>query len=190
LFILERSLRSKTKIPAGALAIAFCALSCLCGGCQTAHIRNPVIAKYSGSDPDSQLNFWHVLAKRHLTSNDDAFHGILLYADGRDDCTSYDQRVALLKSRGLLYPQFSHTADDAIRRGDLAVIICRVLDIRGGWIMLVFGPVPRYAVRELVYDGIYPPSSPQQTFSGTEFVGVIGKMDDYQQPISADVYSK
>jgi hypothetical protein len=183
-------LHSKSNIPAGALAVVICALSSLCGGCQTAHIRNPVLAKYSGNDTDSQLNFWHELANRRLTSNDDAFHAVLLYADGTDNCTSYDQRVATLKSRGLLYPQFSHTADDAIRRGDLAVIICKLLDIKGGWMMHVFGPVPRYAVKELVYVGIYPPSSPQQTFSGTEFVGVIGKLDDYQQPVTADVYSK
>jgi len=52
--------------------------------------------------------------------------------------------------------------------------------------MHIFGPIPRYAVRELVYAGIFPPSSPQQTFSGAEFVGVIGKLDDYQQPVVAD----
>jgi hypothetical protein len=183
-------LHSKLHISIRGLAAVGFLLAGLCGGCQTAHIKTPVIAKYGGNDPDSQLDFWHELAKRHLTSNDDAFHAILLYADGRDDAGSYDKRVAILKERGLLYKQFSHTADDAIRRGDLAVIICNELDIKGGWMMHVFGPVPRYAVRELVYDDIYPPSSPQQTFSGTEFVGVIGKMDDYQQPGSGAVYTK
>jgi hypothetical protein len=183
-------LRSKLNISARALAVAGLLLAGLCAGCQTAHIHNPVISQYSGSDADSQLNFWHELAKRHLTSNDDAFHAILLYADGHDDAGTYEKRVETLKARGLLYKQFDHTADDAIRRGDLAVIICNELDIKGGWMMHVFGPVPRYAVRELVYDDIYPPSSPQQTFSGTEFVGVIGKMDDYQQPASGAVYTK
>jgi hypothetical protein len=165
-------------------------LALFCTGCQTAHVHNPVLAQYSGNDADSQMNFWHELANRRLTSNDDAFHAILLYTDGRDDAGTYDKRVATLKARGLLYGGFDHTADDAIRRGDLAVIICKVLDIKGGWVMHIFGPVPRYAVKELVYMGIYPPSSPQQTFSGTEFVGVIGKMDDFQQPVAADVYTK
>lgn len=183
-------MRSKTKILSGALFVAMYALAATGGGCQTAHIRNPVLAKYSGNDADSQLNFWHELANRRLTSNDDAFHAVLLWADGRDDANSYAQRVTILKSRGLLYPQFSHTADDAIRRGDLAVIIVKLLNIKGGWMMHVFGPVPRYAVRELIYLDVYPPSSPQQTFSGTEFVGVMGKLDDYQQTASASVYSK
>ena len=40
---------------------------------------------------------------------------------------------------------------------------------------------PRYAVRELQFMELYPPSSPTQTFSGTEFLGIIGKLEDYQR---------
>ena len=149
-------------------------------------MNSSLTAKFSGNDPDAQLNFWHELATRHLTSNDEALHGLLLYADGRDDANTYDKRVATLKSRGFLPASFSEPANDAIRRGDLAVVIVNLLGIKGGWAMHVFGPIPRYAVRELVYADIYPPSSPQQTFSGAEFVGVIGKLDDYQQPVVAD----
>ena len=28
---------------------------------------------------------------------------------------------------------------------------------------------------------LYPASSPNQTFSGTEFLGIIGKLEDYQR---------
>jgi hypothetical protein len=47
--------------------------------------------------------------------------------------------------------------------------------------MRLFGPHDRYAVRELQYAGVYPPSSPQQTFSGQEFLGIIGRAEDYQR---------
>jgi hypothetical protein len=149
-------------------------------------VSSSLTEKFPGNDADSQLNFWHELANRHLTSNDEALHGLLLYADGRDDATTYDKRVATLKSRGYLAASFSAPANDAIRRGDLAVAIVNIVGIKGGWVMHIFGPIPRYAVRELVYVGIFPPSSPQQTFSGAEFVGIIGKLDDYQQPSVAD----
>ena len=33
----------------------------------------------------------------------------------------------------------------------------------------------------MVFLGIYPPSSPNQTFSGTEYLGIIGKAEDYQR---------
>jgi hypothetical protein len=166
-----------------AVLSAFVALS---QGCQSASVTSSVDSKYFGNDTDAQLGFWHELANRHVTSNDDAFHGILLYTDNHDDSKNYDQRVATLKSRGLLPASFSEPANEAVTRGTLAVAIVKIVGIKGGWVMHVFGPTQRYAVKELVYDGVYPPSSPQQTFSGTEFVGIIGKIDDYQQPVAAD----
>jgi hypothetical protein len=169
------------------LSAVFCAFVALSQGCQTASVHSSVDTKFSGNDTAGQLGFWHELADRHVTSNDDAFHGILLYTDNHDDSKNYDERVGTLKSRGLLPGSFSEPANEAITRGTLAVAIVKIVGIKGGWVMHVFGPTPRYAVKELVYDGIYPPSSPQQTFSGAEFVGIIGKIDDYQQPVTADV---
>lgn len=149
--------------------------------CQTAHVSNPVTTQSSGHDADAQLSFWHELASRPVTSNDDAFHGLLLYLDNDDASTNYDQRVAALKSRGLLPGSFSQPADVAVERGTLAVALVKIIGIRGGWAMHVLGPTPRYATREMVYDNLFPQSSPRQTFSGAEFVGVIGKIDDFQQ---------
>ena len=156
-------------------------------GCQSASVPSSVDNKFSGNDTSAQLGFWHELADRHVTSNDDAFHGLLLYIDSKDDSKNYDNRVTALKAKGLLPESFSQPSNAAVTRGTLAVAIVKLVGIKGGWVMHVFGPTPRYAVKELVYDGIFPPSSPQQTFSGTEFVGIIGKIDDYQQPVTADL---
>lgn len=150
-------------------------------GCKQAQVEKPVTADIAQSDPDSQLLFWHTLAERPLTSNDDAFHGMLLYLDERDDCPDYAARVALLKQRGLLPASFNQPASAAVERGTVAVMIVKTLSIRGGWAMHVFGPTPRYALRELMSMSILPYSSPQQIFSGAEFVGVIGALEDYQK---------
>jgi hypothetical protein len=167
------------------LLLLMCLFAALAQGCQYASVANSVDHKYFGNDTDSQLSFWHELANRRVTSNDDAFHGLLLYADSKDDSKNYDQRVATLKSRGWLPESFSEPANEAITRGTFAYAIVKMIGIKGGWVMHVFGPTRRYAVKELVYDGIFPPSSPQQTFSGIEFVGIIGKIDDYQQPVTS-----
>jgi hypothetical protein len=155
------------------------------GGCQAAHVPDSAVGAFPGDDAAAQLDFWHDLAERHFTSNDDAFHGILLYLDNTDPSTSYGQRVATLRARGLLPAHFDEPADLAVERGTIAYAIVKTLHLHGGWVMHVFGPSPRYAVKELVNDDIFPPSSPQQTFSGSEFVGVIGKLEDYQETASA-----
>ena len=188
-------LRSEEKTPTsflprstrggGRKGIAFLVLAIL-AGCQTAMVQSPVTAKYAANDSDSQMNFWHELAARPVTSNDDAFHALLLWVDSKDDAKTYDDRVAALKARGMLAGSFSEPANEAIDRGVLAVAIVKMTGIKGGWVMHVFGPTQRYSVKELEFKGIYPPSSPQQTFSGAEFVGIMGKVDDYRGAVASE----
>src|SRR3712207_3412962 len=73
-------------------------------GCAFAPTRVPdsLTKDLGGSDPDAQMEFWHQLAQKPLTSNDEAFHGLLLYMGGGEDATTYDQRVASLRSRNML----------------------------------------------------------------------------------------
>jgi hypothetical protein len=161
-------------------------LACL-GGCGSARVAHPLPDKLYANDADSQLEFWHSLASRKLASNNEAFHGMLLYFDGQDPAKSYDERVKALKGRKLLSARFNRPADEAVTRGTMSVPIVKALQIKGGLVMHLTGPNPRYATRELQYEGLYPPSSPNQIFSGTEFVGIIGKLDDYQHGNPAPV---
>jgi hypothetical protein len=157
------------------------AVAGLLAGCEAAKVERTVTTEFGAADPDVQLEFWHTLAEQPVTSNDDAFHGLLLYLDGNDESAGYDDRVATLKSRGLLPKNFNGPADGAVDRGTLSVAIAKLLNVRGGLVMNLTGPNARYATRELVFLGVYPPSSPNQTFSGSEYLGIIGKLEDYQR---------
>ncbi len=157
------------------------AAALLFAGCQTAYVDKPLTAQLGGDDEETQLEFWHTLAQQPVTSNDDAFHGLLLFLDGTDPGPDYAARVETLKSRKLLPAGFNDPAERAVDRGTLAVALSRALKVRGGVVMSLTGANPRYATKELVFLGIYPPSSPNQVFSGSEFLGIIGKAEDYQR---------
>lgn len=159
-------------------------------GCQSAHETRPLAAKLYANDTDAQLEFWHTLAERKIATNDEALHGMLLYLDGKDPANSYTDRVKAMKSRKLLAADFAGAADDAATRGTLSVPIVKALQIKGGLVMQLVGPTPRYATRELQFMGLYPASSTNQIFSGTEFVGIIGKLDDYQHGNPAPVTNR
>lgn len=168
------------------VAVALLAVACL--GCQPkTRVPESLTAKLGGVDPGDQMEFWHQLADKRMTSNDDAFRGLLLYMDGKDEARSYDDRVANLRSRQMLPKGFDEPADLAVSRGTLAVAITRLISLKGGVTMRLLGPSPRYAVRELMFVGVYPTSSPNQTFSGAEYVGIIGRVEDYQRGNPADV---
>jgi hypothetical protein len=153
------------------------------GGCHTttSRVAQPLAPELAKSDPDAQVEFWHTLPDRKAVSNDEAFHGLLLFADGDDQSADYAGRVETLKQRRMLSGEFNAAAGEPVRRGTVAVALAQVLSIRGGLTMHLFGSSPRYAVRELQYAGLFPPSSSQQTFSGAEFLGIIGRAEDYQR---------
>jgi hypothetical protein len=130
--------------------------------------------------PASHTEFWYRLSRRPVTSNDEALHGLLLYLDKGDPAADYPQRVKLLQARGLLADNFGRPANQAVTRGDLAVALTKILGLKGGLTSRLFGASPRYAVRTLESSGIYPQSSPEQTFSGAEFCGIIGRVHDIQ----------
>jgi hypothetical protein len=148
-------------------------------GCRTASVPQSVTSTLDRADPDATIEFWHQLSDRPVACYDDAFHGLLIYIDGEDTSENYTARVDMLKTRGLLARDFDAPPTQAVDRGTLAVAIARALKIKGGLMMRATNAAPRYAVRELMYEGVYPPSSPHQTFSGAEFLGVMGKMEDW-----------
>jgi hypothetical protein len=150
-------------------------------GCQSAHVAQPLTTTLSSNDPDKQSEFWYQLSRRSVASNDDAFHGLILYTQGSDDNADYAGRVKFLKDKKILPASFNRPADEAINRGDLAVAIVNLAHIKGGLTSRLIGPTPRYAVRTLQNEGIYPASSPNMTYSGTEFCGILGKLEDYQR---------
>jgi hypothetical protein len=173
---------NKSDVFAGLLLMVCLALA----GCHSAQVANPLTGKLAGNDADSQLEFWHTLATRPVTSNDEAFHGLLLFADGQDSAKTYDARVDTLKSRKMLPSDFKAPANQAITRGDMAVAVCRILEIRGGMMLHIAPRSGRYALRELMFIEVYPPSSSNQTFSGSEFLGIIGRVEDYQRGTTAE----
>jgi len=166
---------------AGAAAV-ICALVLPSTGCQTTKVQDPLTRSYGGNADEQQLEFWHRLADRPVTSYDEAFHGLLIFTDGQDPANDYPGRVATLRQRGMLPADFNQPADQSVDRGTLAVALAKALKIRGGITMSLFGPSPRYATKELEFLNLYPTSSPNQTFSGTEFLGIMAKAEEYQNP--------
>src|SRR5437762_2607881 len=100
-------------------------------GCQAPRMGKPLTKQLASSDPDAQIEFWHQLADQTITTNDEAFHGLLLYLDGKDDSADYAARVATMKSRKLLDGGFDEPAEAALRRGTLAVAVVKLIQTRG-----------------------------------------------------------
>ena len=168
------------------LSAFICGFVALLSGCARPVVTEPLTGKLGGNDLDQQLEFWHQLADQPVCSNDEAFHGLLLFLDGESKADTYDARMKELQSRGLLSQKFAEAPGTAVSRGTMAVAIAKSLNIGGGVMYSLSPDCDRYAVRELVYLNVYPASSPNQSFSGSEFLGIIGRMEDWQRGNPAD----
>lgn len=148
------------------------------GACTRTVVSDPLDARAIAPGA-GELDFWHQLPGRPAVSNSEAMLGVLLLADGRDPAGSHDARMTLLKERGWLSQGFDEPPTHAVQRGTLARMTASALGVRGGVMMHITGGAGRYALRELIYANVFPPSTENQTVSGLEFLAIISKAQDY-----------
>jgi hypothetical protein len=134
-----------------------------------------------------ELDFMDALSKQVVVTNDDALHGLITFADGADLCRDYEGRVRIARDKKWVPEDWNPPADESATVGWMAVAGCRILDIKGGLTMRLFGPTPRYATRELVFMGILPLRTDNQSLSGAEFLDYLnrlGRIQRYGKPVA------
>ena len=135
----------------------------------------------AGNGPHEKAAFWYELARRPVVSNDEAFHALLLYFAETDSAIDYAGRVKAMRDAGMLPGNFDRPGDERAIRGVVAYAIAKAAHFKGGFTMQLLGPSPRYADRALQYQGLLPSGSPNQAFTGGQFVAVIGRLEDLQR---------
>jgi len=161
------------------LTLALATMLVALAGCETTRRASPLVTDYDQQNAEAELDFWHGLADQPVTTNNDAFHGLIEFHEGVDPHRTYEDRVAWLTDQGFLDAGYQGQADQAINRGTVAQILARMLEIEGGVTMRLIGAHPRYATRELIYLEIMRRGTAQQGLSGIQFVGLVGRAHDY-----------
>jgi len=68
---------------------------------------------------------------------------------------------------------------EPLRKGQAAYMLCKALDMEGGLWLRLLGLNQRYALRELVYEGIMFPGNVQDFMSGKELISTLTQAADY-----------
>lgn len=150
-------------------------LSMATAGCQPYLMPSSAVDAYPKAD--QELDFLAEVEKMNAVTNNDAVHAFLLLQDGADAQPDYAARRAEAIRRGWMDRGASTNANEAARIGWMATAGCVVMQIKGGVSMHLFGPVPRYAVRELIFMEILPLRTENQVLSGSEFVDYLNRLD-------------
>lgn len=128
----------------------------------------------------SDAGFLYELSNKKYCSTDDAYRGMLYFVDGTDTSSNFQERTARVKMHGLVKDNWKHAAQEPITKGKVAYMFARALELPGGVMYNVTDACPRYALRELIYKDIIKIGSEGEKVSGAEYVGILGRADDYR----------
>lgn len=149
-------------------------------GCQRTLVDQTLDTNYASDDVAADLAFTHALPLQSAVANDEGLHAVIVFALDEDPARNYEDRVALAKERQWLPQDFSEPANMAMQRGTLARMLVQIMQVRGGLMMRLVGPIPRYATRELVDAEVFSSGSTEnQTITGLELIGALGKARDH-----------
>jgi hypothetical protein len=134
------------------------------------------------SAPSQELAYFQALLTKKYALLSDALRPLLILL-GDKESFSKDQatQVGLLGERGILPERIASAflPDEPLRKGLAAQMFCRALGIKGGLGLRLFGMSQRYAMRELVFEGIMPEGSAEDFISGEEFIIIFSNAAQY-----------
>lgn len=138
----------------------------------------PAAAPGAGSDAQffSELGY-----KDAATAADAARAMTILVSEGRQSGGDFVADKQYLRDEGITSGWLEGaTAAKPIDKGHLAALVCRALKIKGGLWMRLFGPLPRYALRECIYLDLMVRGAEYEHVTGGELVGVIDRADRFR----------
>ena len=157
------------------LVVALAALA----ACERARVEDSAVERFPRSA--QELDFLDALGDQVVVTNDDALHGLITFADGTDLAPSYAGRVAIARAKGWVGASWDRPGDESAQVGWMAVAGCRILGVKGGMSMRLFGVTPRYATKELVFMDVLPLRTENQSLSGKEFVDYLNRLARFQR---------
>jgi len=113
----------------------------------------------------------------------DACRVISILRTGHDDAAAtFEQlRSALLKA-GIIPAELEEKkSDDFLNRDELAYMLFKVLKMKGGLTIRLFGLSERDAFRECVDKKLMAGGYPNQTLSGEELINILTEAEKYQE---------
>jgi hypothetical protein len=137
----------------------------------------------AGDAPTSDAQFFAELGYKDAASAHDVARAmVILASEGKECGADFEKCKAYLKGRGVLPDGWldKAKAEDPVDKSALASLVCRSLDIKGGLWMRLFGPQPRFALRECIYHELMVPGADYAYVSGGELVGVIDRCDRWR----------
>jgi hypothetical protein len=126
------------------------------------------------------IYFEELLSKR-VTYISDASRVIAILMGIDKEYADPQSRAAYLISKKIFskHMRENYDPDKALRKGEAAYMFCKALGIEGGLVMGLLGTTERYAMKELIHEGIMYPGDADDILIGKELVLMLTASAEY-----------
>ena len=124
--------------------------------------------------------YFAMAAQKRIIYNYDAAKAMVILMQVDEERISLDAQLAYLRERGLIPRRATFDPASPLRRGMLAFMLQQALGVRGGIALHLLGPTPRYALKELSFQGVMSPGLSGDLISGEEFVQAMNAAVQYK----------
>lgn len=129
------------------------------------------------------LAYFIELMPKKVTFRYDACKVLVILMGVEEQYIDLDSQIAFIKEKNLLPQEYNLEFDfmQPLRKGLVSYMFCKALKIKGGLCLRLFGVNERYALKELVFEGIMFPGNVQDIVSGEELVSVLMLATSYME---------
>jgi hypothetical protein len=169
---------------ASMLAVRLMGFCLLCGLMVAGCTRPERLEQVERGEQVSADLFLHEhLQMQPMVTVGEAYRAMVLLAEGEDAYDSFEAREVALEERQIVRRQWELKRAEPVDKGTVAYMVMRILKLRGGVNMLLFGNLGlgdrRYALRELAYQGLMEATPTYRFITGGELVNLMLKADRY-----------
>ena len=135
----------------------------------------------SASDASIDFSYFKELLSRRVTFGYDACRVLVVLLGVEQQYRDIDSQISFLKQRNIIPENIAKefNPNEPLCKGLAAYMFCQALEIKGGIWMRIFGVTQRYALKELVYEGIILPGTVNDIVSGKELILMLTNSAEY-----------
>lgn len=132
-------------------------------------------------DPIDFVYFAELMLKK-ITYRYDISKAIVILMGVENQFIDLGSQITFLKNENILPKKFDKKEFDVtkpLRKGLTAYMFCKALKIKGGILLTLFGVNQRYALKELVHQGVMSSGNVKDVVSGEELVLILTRAGIY-----------
>lgn len=182
-----------------AILLLFLVILPYCSGAQTTEEKRRIdeekrqslrfSAPSSGQRPQADyplrspvnLDYFSELISRETAFNSDACRALVVLMGLQQQYKDFQSQVVFLERNNIIPKRLGadFSPDQPLCKGMVAYMFARALNIKGGLWIRLFGLSQRYAVKELVFEGIMISGNMKELISGKELVLILVQAAEY-----------